>query len=196
MCHFLSHAVAYNCGDSTTPSTALEHGRKNSGYRTTAALGYVTQLSDILASIFDVHLPQRLKFVEFYAKSGQHGNDVFLHDKAFTHKIAKLNANMAYLCLSQNLDHNMIHIRQYLRNLITLINTSYADLGRRGYVGIDPDFICCLEANLADDLALFDEPIVVEYDDPITMDDDWEEWESIPAASNVPVELNPDQVIN
>lgn len=203
--------VAYTGGDSSTPSPSLEHGLKNSGFRTTAALGYVTQLTGVLANILDVHLPKRLNFWydgihvlpcaecalvvcrDFYSKSNPHGQDIFLGEKEFTHKIAKLNANMAYLCLSQKLDYNMIHIRQYLRNLNTLINTTYADIGRRGYIPIDPDFISCLEANLADDLALIDEPIVVEYDDPSTIEDEWE-WETIP-TSNYPELYSPDQVI-
>jgi len=87
------------------------------------------------------------------------------------------------------MDYNVIHIRQYLRNLLTLINTSYADLGRRGYVAIDPDFLLCLEANLADDLSLVDEPIVVDYDDSLT-DDDFGTWESVPAADSFPTDLS------
>ncbi|KAI1287531.1 Beclin 1-associated autophagy-related key regulator [Halotydeus destructor] len=179
--------VAMNSGDAVTPSTALEHGQKNSGYRTTAALAYLAQIMDVLAGILDIRFPRRLKYSEFYSKSGVNGNDVFLNDTEFAHKIAKLNANAVYLCLSQNVDYNLIHCRQALRNLLTLLNTPYGDLGRRGHVGVDPDFLICLETNLATDLALIDEPIVAEFIESNVEDDiDWE-WESIP-HSGIPWE--------
>lgn len=69
---------------------------------------------------------------------------------------------------------------------------AFADIGRRGYVAIDPDYITCLEANLSPDLALIDEPPVYEIEDPSVVDDFG--WEAIAIPPLYGEAYNPDQV--
>lgn len=52
-----------------------------------------------------------------------------LNDELLTHKVAKLNANVIYLCLSQNVHSDLLQPRQTIKNLLNLLDPE-ASLGR------------------------------------------------------------------
>lgn len=120
----------------------------------------------------------------------------FLTEEELRNKVAKLNANVSYLCLSQKLDPDLINVRQPVKNIINLLNPSLqSDLGRRGFVQIDPDFLRLLESVLSTDLQLVEETVPCYYssqdcDQDLEMDFDMiPNWptgaEALPSPSEV-----------
>lgn len=97
------------------------------------------------------------------------------------HRVAKLDANVSFLCLSQKMDPNLISIRHAVQNLMNLLNPSLeSDLGRRGPVIIEPDFAACLSDRLSEDLSLIQEEVESEYEFDNQLDVDELGYEAIP----------------
>lgn len=44
--------------------------------------------------------------------------------------VTYLNANVLYLCLTQNVDPSLLHPAQTIRNLLLLLDPNHSDLGR------------------------------------------------------------------
>lgn len=100
-------------------------------------------------------------------------------------KVAKLDANVAFLCLSQKVDPHLIRIRQAAHNLMNLLNPSLeSDLGRRGPVPIDPDFALSLSALLGEDLSLIQEEAEPDGEVDGQIDVDELGYEAIPLWSH------------
>ncbi|CAG2172929.1 unnamed protein product [Oppiella nova] len=142
---------------------------RNAKYRTCAALAYITQLVNIIAFYLDIRLPKRLLYSEFFISD--------LNETQFTHKVAKLNANIVYLCLSQNIDSELLNPRQTVQNLLHLLNSSHGLGIRNGPIVMTPDFYDTIESCLLEDLYLIDESelddnandqndenLIIEYD--------------------------------
>lgn len=109
----------------------------------------------------------------------------FLTEAQIRHKVAKLDVNVAFLCLSQKVDPNLISIRQAVRNLINLLNPSLeSDLGRRGPVPIDSDFSESLSLLLDEELTLVREEVELDCDFDPQLDVDELGYESVPMWSN------------
>lgn len=133
----------------------------NDALRVTASLTYLNHMIDIMAKLLDLKLPRKLQLNEFY-----HGNETSysgsnLNQMKF--RLAKLNVNIVYLCLSQNLDSNLVasQIRSPLSSFIDLLNPSFdADLGRRGPLSVDSLEIIdkIIENEFTNDLSLLHEP--------------------------------------
>lgn len=88
----------------------------------------------------------------------------FLTEEELKNKVAKLNANVSYLCLSQKLDPDLVNVKQSVKNIINLLNPSLSsDLGRRGPVELDPEFLSTLESILSPDLQLIEENVACYY---------------------------------
>ncbi|XP_054153425.1 beclin 1-associated autophagy-related key regulator-like [Oppia nitens] len=140
---------------------------RNARYRICAALAYITQLISLIAFYLDIRLPKRLTYSEFYLSD--------LNETQFIHKVAKLNTNIVYLCLSQNLDSELLIGRLTVKNLLHLLNSS-PNLGIRNRpIIVRSDFLENLEDCLLEDLELLedvvdigsdqnDENLIVEYD--------------------------------
>lgn len=56
------------------------------------------------------------------------GNE--LNETKFSKYVTHLNANVLYLCFSQNVDPKLLHPDLTLKNLLLLLDTSVSDLGR------------------------------------------------------------------
>lgn len=165
-------------------STAFDSVEKrNDAFRIAAVLSYLAHMSEVMGGILDIRLPRRMPFKDFYSKSISGGGEEFLSEKELTYRVAKLNTNISYICLSQKMDPNLISPRHPVHNLINLLNPSlFSDLGRRGPIPIDSDFADLLERHLSIDLSLVEESLVLEDDDDIDMSPDFDEmgFENIP----------------
>lgn len=86
------------------------------------ALSHVTQLSHHLAFYFGLRLPKKLNHLDFIRSD--------LDAKRFSRKIARLHANVLFLCASQGVAP--IHLRHAnpLARLSTLLDPNICDLGR------------------------------------------------------------------
>ena len=154
--------------------------KRNDAFRVSAALSYVAHMTDVLAGLLDVRLPRRLSFSEFYSKT-VNSIEEFLTEKELAFKVAKLNTNIAFLCLSQKLDPNLINVRQPVSNLINLLEPSMdSDLGRRSSIPCELDFLHSLEKHLSQDLQLFKEETFVENNNDYDTELDIEDFENIP----------------
>ncbi|XP_076321736.1 beclin 1-associated autophagy-related key regulator-like isoform X2 [Tachypleus tridentatus] len=106
----------------SVPSGSGESFLRNPGYNIAAALTHLTQLVSVLAFYLNQQLPQNLCYSEFCSHE--------LTEEQFAHKVAKLNANVLHLCLSQNVDSNLLSPRRTIPNLILLLDPNVSDLGR------------------------------------------------------------------
>lgn len=79
-----------------------------------SALAYLTQLTSILSRIFDAPLPFKFIFVNFY--------DEKLSEDEFETLNLKLNANVAYLCLSQGLSSDCVCLTRPFWNMFNFLN--------------------------------------------------------------------------
>lgn len=110
---------------------------RNPKHRICAALAYMTQMINIIAFYLDLRLPKRLSYrlylylalttymtnnFVFLSFSEFFGND--LNEKQFAQKVVKLNVNVIYLCLSQDIDTELLSPRQTVKNLLHLIHSS------------------------------------------------------------------------
>lgn len=86
------------------------------------ALSHVTQLTHLLAFYFGVRLPKKVAHLDFIRSD--------LDAKRFAGRIARLHANVLYLCASQGVAP--IHLRHAnpLARLSTLLEPNICDLGR------------------------------------------------------------------
>lgn len=104
----------------------VERANKNGDTETLShfkvALSHVTQVCHLLAYYFGVRLPKKVAHSDFI------NNDLDI--KLFAGRIARLHANVLYLCTSQGLAP--IHLRHAnpLARLSTLLDPNVCDLGR------------------------------------------------------------------
>lgn len=160
--------------------------KRNDAFRISAALSYLAEMTEVLAGLVDVRLPRRMHFSEFYSKTVKNVEE-FLTEKELTYKVAKLNTNIAFLCLSQKMEPTLINFKNPFQNMMNLLNPcgSAADLGRRGAVEYDADFFNNIDKHLLRDLQLIKEDF--EFDDMTDYDFegdfDFDDFEKIPNFS-------------
>uniref|UniRef100_A0A6G1SLD4 Beclin 1-associated autophagy-related key regulator n=1 Tax=Aceria tosichella TaxID=561515 RepID=A0A6G1SLD4_9ACAR len=159
---------------------------KSSAFRIGAALAYTTQFVKNLANYLDVILPAKMELDAF--------NRELLNDAQFSYNVAKLNANVIHLCVSQGIDISLLQSQRTLKNLLLLFNLNLCDIGRKPLIELDgcDDIALKIESELANDLSLVREDF---YDfSKFTEDDDVDdgvsdsEWEISESIVN-PVEL-------
>ena len=169
-----------------TSSILAENSLRNSTHRISSALAYATQLLAVLGFYLDCKFPRKLHFHEFHTRNDSNGRKVYLNEEQFTHKVAKLNANLFYFCVQQGVDLQHLHPKRTLRNLQMLADCNFSHrLGNVRSAQISPMAIQLAETHLSRDLALHvDED---EFDlnlrgDRDGNDDDLNEldWESVP----------------
>ncbi|XP_023233132.1 beclin 1-associated autophagy-related key regulator-like [Centruroides sculpturatus] len=146
--------------------TIGEIEQRNPAYNIIAALTYTTQLVSILSYYLDIRLPKNLSYSEFCGHE--------LSEQQFFHKVAKLNANVVHLCLSQNVKPDLIHPKETILNLLLLLNPKISDLGRCGPISIDEKLFTSMNGSLLKDLNLIE-----ELDDCKNSDEE-NEWETVP----------------
>nr|XP_015838946.1 PREDICTED: beclin 1-associated autophagy-related key regulator [Tribolium castaneum] len=142
----------------------VEH---NPAYNISAALTYTAQLINVLAFYFNVRLPYRMVYSDFCGS--------YMDEAQFTRRVARLNANVLYLCFSQNIDLSYLKSCETVHNLLRLIDTSNPHLGRQGPFEVDGHKAESLEKPLTRDL---------EFSGDNTDSDEGDsfhrEWETVP----------------
>lgn len=120
--------VLTNRGETSLPSSASHDSLiSNSAYRICAALTYTAQLVETVASYLGQKLPYKLSYCDFCR--------IDLPERRFNVKVARLNANILYLCYTQNMDLKTMDPTRTLENLHRLLIAGGApELGRRGAV--------------------------------------------------------------
>uniref|UniRef100_A0A182PBM9 Beclin 1-associated autophagy-related key regulator n=1 Tax=Anopheles epiroticus TaxID=199890 RepID=A0A182PBM9_9DIPT len=116
-------------GPSTATSTmeaSASHGNKvgshNPAHTIAAALTYTSQLVALLGFYLDVRLPFRVSYADFCTTT--------LSEAQFTRKVARLNADIVFLCHTQGCRLNDMNPTHTLENLLCLLKSP--DLGHCG----------------------------------------------------------------
>ncbi|GAB0088386.1 beclin 1-associated autophagy-related key regulator [Sergentomyia squamirostris] len=100
----------------------LDH---NPAFRISAALTYTAQLVQVLSYYLDVRLPFKMNYSDFCSS--------YMNEGSFNRRVARLNANIFFLCYSQRVrlsELNPMHTVENIQILLQLDN----DLGWRGHV--------------------------------------------------------------
>lgn len=170
----------------TAPMSDLSE--RNPAFRIGAALSYTVQLVNNLASYLDVILPAKLELDTF--------NRELLNDPQFSYNVAKLNANVIHLCVSQGVDVSLLNPHRTLKNLILLLNINISDLGRRPIIELDNEEASTrIEEQLLGDLSLVSDSF---YDFSKFADDDDasdSEWEISDTINPMEMQLATEQSI-
>ncbi|XP_022254297.1 beclin 1-associated autophagy-related key regulator-like [Limulus polyphemus] len=161
----------------TVPSGSGESFLRNPGYNIAAALTYLSQLVSVLA----FYLTQQLPHYQCYSEFCSHE----LTEKQFAHKVAKLNANVLHLCLSQNVASSLLSPRQTVPNLLLLLDSSISSLGRCGAYEISPQLLVLMEESLEKDLQLIEENPTDTVD--VELAGDWETVSELPGFEDMPI---------
>lgn len=99
-------------------------GYRNPAHTIAAALAYTTQLVQIMCFYLDVRTPYKISYCDFCTNA--------LSETQFNRKVARLNANILYLCYTQGCRLNEARPTQTLKNVLRLLNPLHSDLGRLG----------------------------------------------------------------
>ncbi|XP_065216729.1 beclin 1-associated autophagy-related key regulator isoform X2 [Planococcus citri] len=181
--------------DNTLAMTSSSDVDHNPAYNLSAALTYTTQLVNIIAYYLDIRLPNKLYYSDFCEKH--------LNERRFMKCVTFLNANVLYLCLTQNVDPSLLHPSQTIRNLLLLLNPEHSDLGRQEITDIDTSCISYYEGQLTHQIrtvatrlsisdvedddrdALRMDNMVIDdnYDDEYDSDHLSTDWEAVPLVS-------------
>lgn len=97
---------------------------RNPAHTIAAALTYTAQLVQIMCFYLDIRLPYKVSYSDFCTTA--------LSEAQFNRKVARLNANILYLCYTQGCRLNELRPTHTLENVQRLMNSAHADLGRFG----------------------------------------------------------------
>ncbi|XP_071963041.1 beclin 1-associated autophagy-related key regulator-like [Antedon mediterranea] len=159
------------------PGTEVES--RNPAFQLGAALCFTSHLVCLLSFYLGVSLPRKLCFSEFCGKD--------LSSSRFSKSVANLNANIMYLCSSQNIPSEKILSYGTLRNILTLLDPSSGHLGRCGPFDVS---VFLTEAGLLSPevvLSDSDSSDIGEIDDDETDVAKADEWEDVPKSSIVTI---------
>lgn len=149
---------------------------RNPAHTIAAALTYSAQLVQIICFYLDIRLPYKVSYSDFCTTS--------LSEAQFNRKVARLNANILYLCYTQGCRLNELRPTHTLENVQKLMNSVHADLGRFG--PMDRKF--CL--NEPADAALTQHLCIGEDSDSDDESNIHQEWEAVPSNLPPPVDIN------
>ncbi|XP_050080456.1 beclin 1-associated autophagy-related key regulator [Anopheles maculipalpis] len=109
---------------SSSPGAAVggRVGSHNPAHTIAAALTYTAQLVALLGYYLDVRLPYRVSYADFCTTT--------LSEAQFARKVARLNADIVFLCHSQGCRLNDMNPTHTLENLLALLKSP--DLGHCG----------------------------------------------------------------
>lgn len=152
-----------------------DSSERNPAYRIGAGLAYTTQLVNNLATYLDVILPAKTNLRTF--------NRELLNETQFSYNVAKLNANIIHLCISQGVDVSLLSSQKTLKNLMHLFNLNVSDLGRKPIMELDNEEAAGrIEEQLSSDLSLIQDEFYdfsKFVDDDDVSDSEWEISESV-----------------
>ncbi|XP_055529287.1 beclin 1-associated autophagy-related key regulator isoform X2 [Wyeomyia smithii] len=97
---------------------------RNPAHTIAAALTYTTQLVQIMCYYLDIRFPYKVSYGDFCTTALSDGN--------FSRKVARLNANILYLCYAHGCRLTELNPTHTLENLQRLLNPTHAELGRLG----------------------------------------------------------------
>ncbi|XP_055600933.1 beclin 1-associated autophagy-related key regulator [Uranotaenia lowii] len=169
---------AADASTKTSDDAARNVSSKNPAHTIAAALTYTTQLTQIMCFYLDIRLPYKVVYSDFCTTA--------LSEAQFNRKVARLNANILYLCYTQGCRLNDLQPTHTLENVIRLVgqSSSLADLGRFGPT--DRNF--CL--NESADSALAPHLGAGEDSDSDDESNLQQEWEAVPSNLPPPIEAN------
>ncbi|XP_050299469.1 beclin 1-associated autophagy-related key regulator [Anthonomus grandis grandis] len=131
-----------------------------------SALALTAQLVNVLSFILNVRLPFKSNYSDF--------DSTHLTERQFNRRVARLNANVLYLCITQRIDLGQLSPTGTIRNILQLAENERADLGRQGPIVINDRQARALERSISGNLRCPD-------------DSDWDEgdsftleWEAVP----------------
>lgn len=128
--------------NTNTSSNTSDH--KNHAFSISAALTYTTQLVQVISFYLNIGLPFKVNYSDFCNKE--------LTEQQFTTKVARLNANILYLCFSQNVDLDSLNSCETINNILRLFDPENEDLGSDEPVELDIEKIEALEEPIVCDL--------------------------------------------
>ncbi|CAH0550566.1 unnamed protein product [Brassicogethes aeneus] len=141
-------------------------------YTISAALTYTAQLVHVLSFYLDVRLPFKMILSDMA--------QCRMTEQQFARRVARLNANILYLCFFQNVDLSLLRSNETIHNLLQLLNES-ADLGRQGPIELDLALGNALEQPLSNHLHLSEDSDSEEDNIPA-------EWEAVPHVQSPEVQ--------
>ncbi|OQR74500.1 beclin 1-associated autophagy-related key regulator-like [Tropilaelaps mercedesae] len=156
--------------------TALAAGSDESShaaFEAAAGFMHLAQMVKVLAFYLDLKLPYALCFSEFAIET--------LTEEGLRNKVARLNANVVFICASQHVDSVQIRPKQTIRNLLSILDVVKRDTPRSAGFEMSSELALSVEDALTQHLCLFDVHAEMELlgrtgaererDSP---DDDWE----------------------
>ncbi|XP_042220107.1 beclin 1-associated autophagy-related key regulator-like [Homarus americanus] len=153
-----------------------DNEERSGGFSVCAGLTYLTQLVNTLAFYLDVTLPKKLCYSEFCR--------IELSEQQFARRVARLNTNVLYLCLSQNVPAKLLRPTHTTPNLLALLDTQVADLGRQGSFEIAESLVESMEEGMEEDNA--DGSDSEEEEDTDTLSAEWETVPNFPLLEPPP----------
>lgn len=184
-----AYSLWINDNQDHIPAPISDFSERNPAFRIGAGLAFTTQLVKNIASYLDVILPARLETETF--------NRELLNDLHFSYNVAKLNANVIHLCVTQGIDVSLLNPPRTLKNLMFLFNLNLSDLGRRPIIELvdNEEVARRIEEQLSNDLTLYQEDF---YDFSKFADDDDvsdSEWEISDTINPMEMQLANEQSI-
>lgn len=169
---YSAYSLWVNDNQEHIPVSMNDLSERNPAFRIGAGLAYTAHLVRNLASYLDVILPARLDHDIF--------NQKLLDDTKFSYNVAKLNANVIHLCVSQGVDISLLHPQRTLKNLMLLFNFNISNIGRKPIMELVDNESTAkkIEEQLASDLSLIQEDFYdlskfTDQDDDVS-DSEWE----------------------
>ncbi|KAK9875386.1 hypothetical protein WA026_007781 [Henosepilachna vigintioctopunctata] len=145
-------------------SSITDH--RSHAYSISAALTYITQMVHILSFYLDVGLPFKVFHSDFCNRD--------LTEQQFNTRVARLNANILYLCYTRNVDLDNLRSCQTVHNLLQLLNHENEDEENNDPEEFDNDKIDALEKPIVCDLQKGDDSDSDESSSFLV------EWEALP----------------
>lgn len=186
---YSSYSLWINDNRDHISASVSDVSERNPAFRIGAGLAYTTQLVMSIASYLDIELPAKIDNNMF--------NRELLSDPQFSYNVAKLNANVIHLCVSQGVDVSLLNPQRTLKNLMLLFNLNISDLGRKPIIELvdDDEVAKKIEEQLSRDLSNCQEEF---YDFSKFADDDDlsdSEWEISGAINPMEMQLATEQSI-
>uniref|UniRef100_A0A182NPG2 Beclin 1-associated autophagy-related key regulator n=1 Tax=Anopheles dirus TaxID=7168 RepID=A0A182NPG2_9DIPT len=157
---------------SSAPAVGSKMGSQNPAHAIAAALTYTSQLVALLGYYLDVRLPYRVSYADFCTTT--------LSEAQFARKVARLNADIVFLCHTQGCRLNDMNPTHTLENLLCMLKSP--DLGHCGAT----DRTSCLSDSM-EQLLMQNIGEDSDSEDETTLH---QEWEAVPSNLS-PVTVDP-----
>uniref|UniRef100_T1KH70 Uncharacterized protein n=2 Tax=Tetranychus urticae TaxID=32264 RepID=T1KH70_TETUR len=169
-----------------------ESTRDNPAFRITAALSNISQLISVASDILDIRLPKKQKYFDFYTAYDCYKPkepELFPSENELLHRAAKLNANIIYLCLSQNVHFDFLNPSSTGKNLNAFFDANNSNLGRTGPISIPQDV-----SQVIEDCLLPNNNLYTDFEDFEFIEEG--DWEAVPRSSVINIPHDNQSTIN